>query len=146
MTEVKLAPWILFHWINIFSTCTAARHCAAGYFQCDNYNCIYPNLFCDHSDNCGDGSDERNCGKTLFNIQNIFELMLNTRGTLQWLRHELTVHLSPRYKMDMGYDPLNISLSHCWMAHIFATHCLVTHYEWIYIFRYLLMFGKSIQM
>ncbi|XP_072041829.1 uncharacterized protein [Amphiura filiformis] len=32
------------------------------YFRCDNIRCIAPDLICNEVDDCGDNSDERNCG------------------------------------------------------------------------------------
>lgn len=40
---------------------TAVRHCPPGQFQCDNLNCTLPFKICDSMDDCGDGSDEKNC-------------------------------------------------------------------------------------
>lgn len=37
--------------------------CYDSEFRCDNGVCILPNWVCDDKDNCGDLSDERNCGE-----------------------------------------------------------------------------------
>ena len=49
--------------LNYFLACPPSR------FECDNGMCIYRWWRCDGSNNCGDNSDERYCGKfkpTLF--------------------------------------------------------------------------------
>lgn len=40
---------------------TAVRHCPRGQFQCENLNCTFSFNVCDLNDDCGDGSDERDC-------------------------------------------------------------------------------------
>ena len=37
--------------------------CADHEFQCDNNKCIVEEYLCDLNDDCGDGSDEFDCGK-----------------------------------------------------------------------------------
>lgn len=41
--------------------CPAVRHCRPGEFQCDNLNCTLPFKICDGAQDCGDGTDERDC-------------------------------------------------------------------------------------
>lgn len=38
------------------------RTCSASEFTCVNYHCVPKRWMCDQDDDCGDGSDERNCG------------------------------------------------------------------------------------
>ena len=38
--------------------------CSSSEFQCDNDRCVPEALTCDGDNNCGDGSDEADCGKT----------------------------------------------------------------------------------
>lgn len=37
--------------------------CHPGQYQCANNHCIHPSLLCDGTDQCGDGSDEKECDK-----------------------------------------------------------------------------------
>lgn len=37
------------------------RLCGPGEFKCDNDRCVQKQWLCDGDDDCGDGSDERNC-------------------------------------------------------------------------------------
>lgn len=37
--------------------------CLPGMFSCNNFRCIQGWLVCDGDDDCGNGSDERNCSK-----------------------------------------------------------------------------------
>ena len=49
-----------------FVCCSAAWKCSRSYWQCPNEKCIPKLSVCDGEDHCGDGSDERNCGKLVF--------------------------------------------------------------------------------
>ena len=45
---------------HYFSVCTFSIVCP-GAFSCDNANCIASSEECDHTDDCGDNSDEDHC-------------------------------------------------------------------------------------
>ena len=45
--------------------------CEIGQFQCNNTNCIVSSKICNGDDDCGDGTDEQDCGKILDNILKI---------------------------------------------------------------------------
>jgi len=42
----------------------ASAGCGAGQYRCDNGACIDPKWRCNGFDNCGDNSDEQNCGES----------------------------------------------------------------------------------
>jgi hypothetical protein len=50
-------------WHRSLSYIAAVRHCPPGQFQCDNLNCTLPFKICDGTNDCGDGSDEKDCDK-----------------------------------------------------------------------------------
>ena len=49
-----------------FVCCSADWECAFYQWKCSNGKCINKDYVCDGADNCGDGSDESNCGKLVF--------------------------------------------------------------------------------
>lgn len=50
--------------LNILIFCDTDVQCDPRTFQCDNQNCVLPNLICNEVDDCEDGSDEKGCGKS----------------------------------------------------------------------------------
>ena len=39
------------------------RSCEEGEFLCDNFKCIRSRMRCDQKNDCGDDSDEKDCGE-----------------------------------------------------------------------------------
>ena len=48
-----------------FHTLFSGSHCAPSEFSCGNGRCIRGYWKCDGSDDCGDNSDEKDCGKAI---------------------------------------------------------------------------------
>jgi len=49
-----------------FVCCSADWKCGSFQWKCQNGKCIPSVFVCDDFADCGDGSDERNCGKFVF--------------------------------------------------------------------------------
>ena len=49
-----------------FVCCSADWKCSKFYWKCPDGICISKDYVCDDVHDCGDGSDERNCGKLVF--------------------------------------------------------------------------------
>jgi hypothetical protein len=48
---------------HLLQNCPAKRHCEPNEFRCRNDKCVQKMWLCDGDDDCGDGSDEQNCGQ-----------------------------------------------------------------------------------
>lgn len=45
------------------------NQCPDNFFFCDNkMNCVPKEAICDFNDDCGDGSDEQDCGKSVISL------------------------------------------------------------------------------
>ena len=49
-----------------FVCCLVDWKCLSFQWKCPKGKCIHQESVCDGADTCGDGSDERNCGKLVF--------------------------------------------------------------------------------
>lgn len=53
-------------WLTVCCVCVmfvfTAGPCLPGFLQCKNGRCFSPKHLCDFRDNCGDGTDEKDCG------------------------------------------------------------------------------------
>lgn len=52
------------------------RPCSESEFRCDNNQCIPGNWRCDHDNDCGDNSDERDCGEQELSFKLTYSLFL----------------------------------------------------------------------
>ena len=66
--------------------CFAAQvTCSPFYFTCSNGRCISPQAKCDNRDDCGDGSDELDCGEYRLETNNS-QLINNAQASPLYLR------------------------------------------------------------
>ena len=49
-----------------FVCCSVDWKCSRSYWKCPEEKCIPKDYVCNGLTDCGDGSDERNCGKLVF--------------------------------------------------------------------------------
>lgn len=54
---------------------TVPRPCSESEYRCDNQQCIPGNWVCDHDNDCGDNSDERDCGEMDHYISSLHSLL-----------------------------------------------------------------------
>nr|XP_025046305.1 apical endosomal glycoprotein [Pelodiscus sinensis] len=69
--------------------------CAPEEFACDNEKCIRPELACDFTDTCEDGSDETSCGASTFEAGAGGWKDISV-GQLQWVRENGSTASEPR--------------------------------------------------
>lgn len=50
-------------YIPVCSFVESQPFCPENMFQCNNRACVEPGRICDFTDDCGDGSDEMDCGE-----------------------------------------------------------------------------------
>ena len=49
--------------LSLFVTASLYRNCTGAEFRCDNSRCLNSRIKCDGNNDCGDGSDEKNCSE-----------------------------------------------------------------------------------
>ena len=54
--------------------------CKSNEFECDNKRCVFKEWVCDREDDCGDRSDERNCGGETTDVTGICLNYLQSSG------------------------------------------------------------------
>ena len=66
---------VLCHSILIFppGSCTQFE------YQCDNGNCVRGGAVCNDEDNCGDNSDEKQCGEGICNLRHLLHSVMITQ-------------------------------------------------------------------
>ena len=65
------------------ATTAPSRPCHFWEFTCVNGRCINNGYKCNDVDNCGDGSDERGCGKLYFVLKHTYFLLSNSENREQ---------------------------------------------------------------
>lgn len=82
--------------------------CADGEFHCNTGRCLSPARVCDGYDDCGDLSDELNCGKTTHT--HIHHRVSHTQGDAVW-QLGISCEIRERGSVDQG-NPPPVHLTH----------------------------------
>ena len=59
--EFQLLIFVQIRYVKFFIIFVDSGGCEPNEFQCDNKQCVLKSWLCDSDNDCGDGSDERNC-------------------------------------------------------------------------------------
>lgn len=103
-------------WKPSICVCVCSGPCPSGFLQCDNGNCYKSEQTCDFTDNCGDGTDEMDCGTSCSFEHGRCGWKSSLADTFSWTLGVGSIHrIRPSHdhtlKNESGKTPLSSALS-----------------------------------